>query len=78
MFKTQTSFAPMQQPIDISATATTTGNMQLPSNVRVLCSRLQTMLRRRKQQQHKRSLKIVSTSSSSSELPCILRREIID
>jgi hypothetical protein len=35
-------------------------NMQLPSNVRVLCSRLQTILRQRRRKQQKRSLEIVS------------------
>ncbi|KAH8172990.1 hypothetical protein LIA77_07245 [Sarocladium implicatum] len=70
----------MQQPIDITATSTTsTGTMQLPSNVRVLCSRLQTMLRRRKQQQHKRSLKISAPFNPTHEpvaIPGISEDEI--
>ncbi|KAK0391008.1 hypothetical protein NLU13_0510 [Sarocladium strictum] len=54
---------PVSTAIPIQVTSVPTidhddDNMQLPSNVRVLCSRLQTILRQRRRKQQKRSLEI--------------------
>lgn len=54
-------------------------NMQLPSNVRVLCSRLQTILRQRRRKQQKRSLEISAPFNFTHEpvaIPGISEDEI--